>query len=139
MEYNRKIGIVAGNFDVMHPGYVQMFKEINNNCTDLYILLHDDPSLQNPEKLKPILSIQERRELLEQVCYFSYQNILSYNTEEELLFLIKSIDPDVRFLGDDYADKSYTGDELGIPIHWVERNHKWSTTLYKKLIAESCK
>jgi glycerol-3-phosphate cytidylyltransferase len=139
MEYNRKIGIVAGCFDVMHPGYVQMFKEINNNCTDLYILLHDDPSIERPEKLKPILSVQERRELLEQVSYFSYPNILSYNTEEELLFLIKSIDPDIRFLGDDYADKSYTGDELGIPVHWVERNHKWSTTLYKKLIAESCK
>jgi glycerol-3-phosphate cytidylyltransferase len=126
MEYNRKIGIVAGCFDVIHPGYVQMFKEINNNCTDLYILLHDDPSTERPEKL-------------EQVCYFAYPNILSYNTEEELLFLIKSIDPDIRFLGDDYADKSYTGDELGIPIHWIERNHKWSATLYKKLIAESCK
>ena len=63
--------------------------------------------------------------------------ILSYNTEEELLFLIKSINPDVRFLGDDYVDKSFTGDELGILIHWIDRSHGWSTTKFKQAIADS--
>ena len=66
-----------------------------------------------------------------------HHTILTYNTEEELLFLIKSIDPDIRFLGDDYVDKSFTGDDLGIPIHWISRSHGWSTTKFKQAIANS--
>ena len=128
-------GIIAGNFDVIHPGYVQMFKEIKKNCEEVYILLHDDPTIERPHKKKPVLSVDERREILEN--FFVYPIILSYNTEEELLFLIKSINPDVRFLGDDYIDKPYTGDNLGIPIHWISRSHGWSTTKFKQAIADS--
>jgi hypothetical protein len=44
---------------------------------------------------------------------------------------------DVRFLGDDYIDKPFTGDDLDIPIHYLNRDHGWSTTKYKQLIANS--
>lgn len=139
-ENDFKIGVVAGCFDVMHPGYVRMFREISKSCSDLFILLHEDPSIERPEKYKPILTVQERREILSQMFYYSFPTILTYTTEEELYFLLKSIDPDVRFLGDDYTGKEYTGKDLGIPIHWVERNHDWSSSKYKQLITESlCK
>ena len=127
-------GIVAGNFDVMHPGYVAMFKECVAVCKRLFILLHDDPSIERPEKLKPVLSVKERREMLSFMMPDSI--ILTYNTESELEFLIKSIDPDVRFLGDDYFGKSYTGIGLAIPILFINRKHGWSTTKFKKLIAD---
>ena len=100
----------------------------------LFILLHDDPSIERPEKLKPVLSVKERREMLSFMMPDSI--ILTYNTESELEFLIKSIDPDVRFLGDDYFDKTYTGIELAIPILFINRNHGWSTTKFKKLITD---
>ena len=53
---------------------------------------------------------------------------------EELHDLIKNIRPDIRFLGIDYKDREYTGDDLNIPIHWIDRNHGWSTTKLKDLI-----
>lgn len=134
---NTEIGVIAGNFDVLHPGYLKMFQEMQNNCDKLFILLHDDPTIERPDKKKPILSIDERREMLKQ--FTSCHAILKYNTEKELLFLLNSINPDVRFLGDDYVDKDYTGKELGIPIHWIDRSHGWSTTKFKELIAESLK
>lgn len=130
-----KIGVIAGNFDIIHPGYVKMFKECEDNCESLIILLHDDPTVERPEKQKPILTVQERKEILENLVW--HKAILTYNTEAELLFLLKSIDPDIRFLGDDYLGREFTGDELMIPIHWISRNHGWSTTKFKKLIAES--
>ena len=130
-----KIGVVAGNFDCIHPGYIHMFKEYQEYCDQLIILLHDDPTIERPEKKKPVLSIQERKDLLHRFVYA--QAILTYNTEAELLFLIQSIDPDIRFLGDDYVGKRYTGDELGIPIHWIDRSHGWSTTAFKEAIASS--
>ena len=135
MSETPEIGIIAGNFDVLHPGYLKMFQEIENHCEKLFILLHDDPTIERPHKKKPILSVDERREMLKQFTW--NHTILTYNTEEELLFLIKSIDPDVRFLGDDYVDKPYTGHDLGIPVHWINRSHGWSTTKFKQAIADS--
>lgn len=135
IEQLSEIGVIAGNFDVIHPGYIELFKEINNSCQKQYILLHDDPTIERPEKLKPILNTEERKEMLKH--FFNQPTFLTYNTESELKFLLKSINPDVRFLGDDYLDKSYTGDDLGIPIYWINRSHGWSTTKFKKAIAES--
>ena len=129
-----RIGVIAGNFDVIHPGYVAMFKECQSNCDRFFILLHDDPSIERPEKLKPVLSVEDRRVMLSFMMPDCI--ILTYNTEGELRMLLKSINPDVRFLGDDYIGSTYTGIELAIPIHYINRSHGWSTTKFKKLIAD---
>ena len=132
---NKKIGVIAGAFDVLHPGYVKMFKEASTNCDQLFVLLHNDPSIERSHKLKPILSIDERIEMLNMIKGVYY--VLPYNTENELYAYLKENDIDVRFMGDDYVGKSFTGDDLNIPIHWIKRNHNWSSTKYKKLIHES--
>ena len=128
-----KVGVIAGNFDVIHPGYVDMFKECSEKCETFVVLLHTDPSIERPEdKLKPILSVQERMKTLFSIRYIS--NIYTYTYEKELVELLKGIKPDVRFLGDDYRGKSYTGFELNIPIYYINRDHGWSTTKFKELI-----
>ena len=135
METKPTIGILAGSFDIIHPGYVKLFKEFNDACEYQFILLQDDPTIERPTKLKPILTIDERIDMISpflDCCFF-----MTYNTEEELLQLIKSLNPDIRLMGEDYIGKRFTGDDLGIPVKWVERNHGWSTTKFKKLIAES--
>lgn len=129
-----KIGVIAGNFDVLHPGYIKMFKECKENCDLFYILLQTDPTIERPEKLKPILSIEERREMLMSIRYID--DIHTYTTEKELFELLQTLKPFVRFLGDDYVDKKYTGDNLNIPIYWINRSHGWSTTKFKKLIRD---
>jgi len=129
-----KVGVIAGNFDVIHPGYIHMFKECEKNCDQLIILLHEDPTIERPSKLKPILSTYERREMLTYLVKGCI--VMTYNTEAELTFLLQSIDPDVRFLGDDYQFAEFTGAELRIPIHYIDRFHRWSTTKFKKQIAD---
>jgi len=139
MEKTPEIGVIAGNFDVIHPGYVKLFKIIAKKCDTPFILLHEDPTIERPEKCKPILSVSERKEMIAALFDFDHVYFLTYNTEDELYFLLKSIDPDIRFMGDDYQGKSYTGDDLGIPIEWVDRDHGWSTTKFKQAIADSLK
>jgi len=134
-KYN--IGIIAGNFDVIHPGYIYMFNECAKNCEKLIVLLHSDPSIERPEKLKPILSVNERMDIL--LSLRQIREVLVYETEEDLLDLIEWVKPDIRFLGDDYIDKPYTGDKLNIPVHFLDRSHGWSTTKYKTLIAQTVK
>lgn len=130
-----KKGVIAGNFDAMHPGYIKMFKEMNENCTVLIVLLHTDPSIERPEKIKPILSVEERKEMLLSLKYVD--DVIRYTYEEQLYDLLKIGEFDIRFLGDDYRGKPFTGDNLKIPIHYLNRDHGWSTTKYKQLIHDS--
>ena len=130
-----KTGVIAGNFDVIHPGYIKMFKECKSYCQQFIILLHTDPSIERPEKLKPILTKEERTEVLTSIKYID--GIAYYTYEKELVDLIKRLSPDIRFLGDDYRGKTYTGFELDIPVHYLNRDHGWSTTKFKKLIADT--
>jgi len=129
-------GIITGNFDVIHPGYIKMFKEAYNNCDYLIVLLHNDPSIERPEKLTPVLSVEEREEILQSIKYID--EIIIYNFESDLLNLIKKIKPEIRFLGDDYIGrKDYTGYDVNQKLHYFDRSHGWSTTKYKNMICES--
>lgn len=130
-------GVIAGNFDVMHPGYIKMFKEAATYCDCLIVMLHTDPSIERPHKLKPILSVDERIEMLSEIK--SICGIIIYTYEAQLLDLLKMGEFDIRFLGDDYRGKPFTGDNLNIPIHYLNRDHGWSTTKFKTLIAKTIK
>lgn len=132
-----RIGVIAGNFDVIHPGYIHMFNECKKYCNYLIVLLHEDPTNERPEKLKPILSVRERLLILYSLKQVNL--VMTYKTEAELYDILDEMHPDVRFLGDDYIGKPFTGDDLDISIHYLNRDHGWSTTKYKKLIADSLK
>lgn len=129
-----KIGLIAGNFDVIHPGYVRYFEDAKNHCKHLIIALHVDPTIERPEKIKPILTKEERTEVLLSIKYID--EVVYYNTESELLELLKRIKPHVRILGSDYKGRSFTGDDLGIPVYFHKRNHEWSTTRFKNKITD---
>ena len=128
------VGVIAGNFDVIHPGYIYMFDECKKHCDILLLLLHDDPSIERPEKIKPILDLNERNMILSSLKQID--RIITYQIESDLYDILKSEQIDIRFLGDDYKDKAFTGDDLDIPIHYLDRSHGWSTTKFKKMIAE---
>lgn len=133
-----KKGIIAGNFDVIHPGYIKMFNETVKYCDQLFVALHVDPSLERPEKIKPILSVEDRIEILLSLNSIYY--VVPYNNEEELFLYLNENNWDIRFLGDDYKNRTdYTGYGLNIPIHYLDRSHGWSTTKFKKLISKSIK
>ena len=131
----KKTGVIAGNFDVIHPGYIHLFNECKEFCTELIILLHEDPSIERPEKLKPILNLDERKMILSSLT--QVDQIIPYKLEVDLYQLLSNLDIDIRFLGDDYKTKLFTGDDLNIPIHFLDRSHGWSTTRFKNKIAKS--
>jgi len=137
-EFKRKIipkkGFVAGMFDIIHPGYIKMFKEIKKNCDHLTIGLHNDASTERKNKFPPILTIEERKEILYSIR--EIDDIICYNSESDLLEILSKDIFDVRFLGDDYKDKDYTGSNLNIPIIYLDRSHGWSSTKFKRKIYE---
>lgn len=137
-DYLPEIGVITGNFDIIHLGYARLFDELSRSCTHPFVLLHDDPTIERPEKLKPIHTIDERIELIKPHFQFHMVQFLVYNTEAELYTLLKALRPDIRLVGDDYIGKEdYTGADLGIPVKYIDRSHGWSTTKFKTMIANT--
>ena len=132
---NVKKGIIAGSFDVIHPGYIDMFKEAKKYCNHLTIALHRDPTIERKNKIKPILECEDRKNILLSIKYID--KIIEYDTELDLFNILKENNFDVRILGDDYKNNNATGQHLCKEIIYVDRKHGWSTTKIKNKIYES--
>ena len=130
-----KKGIIAGAFDVIHPGYIQMFKDAKKYCNHLTVALHEDPSVARSHKLPPVHTVEERKEILNAIKYVD--DIVVYQAEETFLSYLSNYD--IRFLGTDYRDGSYTGKDLNIDIVWLNREHDYSSTKLKTDIYNSVK
>jgi glycerol-3-phosphate cytidylyltransferase len=120
------IGITAGAMDLLHPGHLRMLKECQENCDFLVVLLQTDPSIDRPEKHKPVETIEERIERIEACKYVD--DYIVYTTEADLVEKIKFVEPNVRFLGADWKGKHFTGDDLPIKIIYNSRNHNYSSS-----------
>jgi glycerol-3-phosphate cytidylyltransferase len=129
------LGFTAGNFDILHPGYINCFRDAKVHCDKLIIFLQDDPSLHRKSKYKPVIPLYDRYKALMSIRYID--DVYLYQTEEELYELIKFWKPDVRILGEDYIGKeSFTGDDLPPKVIYTTRSHGWSTTKLKDLITK---
>ena|SRR3989344_3955765 len=130
----REIGFTAGAFDLTHAGHYLMFKESKENCDYLIVALQTDPTLDRPEKNKPIQTLEERKIQLQSCKYID--EIIVYETEADLYELLNKLNPDIRFVGTDHKGKPFTGDELPIKIFWNKRDHDYSTSNLRKRIIE---
>ena len=124
-----KVGFACGVFDLFHAGHVLMLRECKEHCDYLIVAVNAAENYSdkiNPGKRKPIFSLEERKLILENSKYVDH--VLTYNSEEELLDILKSSGIQIRFLGEDYKNKPITGQDLGIEIWYTNRNHGISTT-----------
>ncbi len=128
----KKIGFTCSCFDILHCGHCIMLEDAKKQCDILIIGLQTDPTIDRPEKNKPIQDYNERLIMVKSIKYID--NIIKYTTEEELYNLLKALNPDVRIIGSDWKGKEYTGCKLPIKMYWHERNHNWSTSNLRKRI-----
>ena len=128
-------GILAGAFDIIHPGYIRLFKDAKTICENLIIALHKDPSLENPSKMKPIFSVDERIEILQEIR--QVDGTIVYETEKELGEILREYPSAIRIVGSDYIYMGIENDGIENQIIYHNRNHDWSSTKLKKMIYES--
>lgn len=127
-----KVGLIAGSFDLIHPGYIRLFKDAKRVCEYLIIALQDDPSIERPKsKTKPIFTKEERLEILMSIKYVD--EVRYYNNEDDLILVLLDVKPDVRIVGSDYRDKFITGKGM-TQLYYSIREHEWSETKAKRMI-----
>jgi glycerol-3-phosphate cytidylyltransferase len=135
-----KIGITFSTFDLLHAGHVAMLAEAKNHCDYLIAGLQTDPTIDRPDtKNRPIQSIVERQISLSANRFVD--EIVVYETEQDLIDLILTLPLDVRILGVEYEDKNYTGRNegagRGINHIFNKRDHSFSSSSLRKRVYEA--
>jgi glycerol-3-phosphate cytidylyltransferase len=132
---DKKIGVVYSCFDLLHSGHYLFLEDSKNNCDILCVGLQTDPTIDRPTKNKPIQSLLER-EIQIRGCRY-VDNYFIYETEADLIKTLDLLEPNIRFLGDDYKDKKFTGDYKPIEIKYHKRSdHTWSSSGLRQRIKE---
>ena len=129
-----KRGFTCSTFDLLHAGHVLMLKEAKEVCDYLIVGLQVDPTLDRPNKNKPIQSYYERWVQLSAVKYVD--EIIPYSYESELLTILQNYDIDIRILGDEYETKPFTGNNLPMEYHFNKRTHDYSSSELRQRIKD---
>jgi glycerol-3-phosphate cytidylyltransferase len=135
---NKRIGFIASSFDLgPHAGHVATLAEAKEHCEYLVVALHVNPQSERDFKNKPLPSVSERFLIL--MANKFVDQIIPYETEQELINLLHFVQPQVRFLGEDYMHKDFTGKGIsGIDIIFCHRKHDVSSSgLRKKIRGEA--
>ena len=132
-----KIGITASSFDLFHAGHVLMLEEAKQHCDYLIVALQTDPTIDRPEKNKPVQTIVERYIQLRGCQYVD--EIIPYTTEQDLEDIFASMPLHIRILGVEYKDKPFTGQDIckarGIELYFNRRDHRFSSSELRKRVA----
>jgi glycerol-3-phosphate cytidylyltransferase len=133
-----RTGITFSTFDLLHAGHVLMLQEARQHCDYLIACLQTDPTIDRPDtKNTPVQSIVERQIQLQAVSHVD--QVIIYQTEQDLLDLLTILQPAVRFLGEEYRDRDFTGRQWcldnGVELYYNSRKHRFSTTDLRKRTA----
>jgi glycerol-3-phosphate cytidylyltransferase len=134
----KRIGIVFSSFDLFHAGHVAMLSEARNHCDYLIAGLQTDPTLDRPDtKNQPVQSIVERQIQLSACRYVD--EVVVYQTEQDLVDLLLILPVDVRVLGVEYQDCDFTGREeclrRNIQLVFNSRDHSFSSSSLRHRVA----
>jgi len=130
---DRRIGFTCGAFDLLHAGHIVMLKEAKSECDHLIVGLQTDPSIDRQNKNQPIQSVFERYVQLSAVKYVD--EIIPYDTEQSLLDLLEATLIHIRFIGEDWSEKHFTGKGLH-EVYYTSRAHSFSTTKLRKQVSD---
>ena len=134
-----KVGFTCSTFDLLHAGHISMLREAKQHCDYLICGLQTDPSVDRPEKNRPIQTIVERYTQLNAVGYVD--EIIPYATEEDLKDILSMLQIDVRILGEEYRDKEFTGKDIcrkrDIQLFFNKRENRFSSSDLRKRVYEN--
>ena len=136
---NMKVGITFSAFDLLHAGHIGMLREARANCDYLIVGLQTDPTIDRPDtKNKPVQTLVERYAQLNALKFID--EIVPYETEQDLMDILELFQIDVRFLGEEYKEDEFSGKDIcrrrGIQLHFNKRDHRFSTSDLRKRVAE---
>ena len=138
---NLVVGFTSVVGDLLHAGHVMMLNECRLYCDYLVVGIISDPTIDRPEKNAPVQSLYER--YCEVASCKAVDEVIPLTGESDLLMAVSSLPIDIRFVGDDYKNKDFTGRDVcwqrGIKIVYNNRLHGLSSSeLRERIEHEYC-
>jgi glycerol-3-phosphate cytidylyltransferase len=122
-----KVGFICSTWDLLHPGHLYTLSKCKQNCDYLIVGLHVKG--RNKKLAETVLERYSRLKACKWV-----DQIIPYETEDDLENILCTSNIDVRFLGEDYIGRDdITGKDL-VNIQYISRTHDWSSTALKERI-----
>ena len=136
-----KVGITFSAYDLLHAGHVKMLEEAKRQCEYLICGLQTDPTIDRPEKNKPVQTVVERYIQLKACKHVD--EIVPYATEQDLEDILRAFKIDVRIVGEEYKEKAFTGrtycEENNIVLYFNKRDHRFSSSGLRKEVINNIK
>ena len=114
-----------------------MLREAKSQCDYLICGLQVDPSIDRKNKNAPVQTLVERYAQLNAIKYVD--EIIPYQTEQDLEDILTMLNLDIRIIGEEYKDGTFTGRAIcasrGIEIYFNKRDHRFSTSDLRKRVS----
>lgn len=125
---------VNGCFDIIHRGHIELFKYAKSLGDLLHVAIDSDERVkQKKGNSRPVNTQQDRLFILQSLKYIDLVYI--FDSDNELVSLIKDIKPDIMIVGSDWKNNKIIGSEYARELRFFERIEKYSTTKLIQSIA----
>lgn len=117
---------VNGTFDVIHYGHIELFEYVAS-FGKLKVGIDSDSRVKSLKgENRPFNKIEYRKTILESIKFVDSINV--FDTDDELINLVKNYKPDYFIIGDDYINKNIIGAEFAKKILFYKKIDDISTT-----------
>ena len=118
---NSRIIISNGVYDVIHRGHVRLLEYARSLGNKLIVAIDTDSRVKTLKGAnRPINNSYNRRKVLEAIRYVDM--VVEFDSEEELIAIIKDLDYPIMVKGDEYKNKRIVGSEYCSDIKFVEKD-----------------
>jgi rfaE bifunctional protein nucleotidyltransferase chain/domain len=118
---------VNGTFDLIHPGHIELFNFAKSRGDYLLVALDTDDRIKMLKGSdRPIHKLKDRLLLVENIK--SVDRVTFFDTERDLINIIKSYKPQIMIVGSDYRHKKVIGSEYAETLIFFERIPEYSSS-----------
>ena len=119
--------IVNGTFDILHPGHISMLNTARSLGDYLIVCIDTDRRVKELKGNKRPINDQIFRKVMLQNLK-SVDIVEFFDSQEDLIRLIKLYKPDIMVKGSDWKGKSIVAEQYVKEIFWYDRIDEYSST-----------
>jgi glycerol-3-phosphate cytidylyltransferase len=118
------VGICFGAFDPLHIGHIFLFQRAKQQCDVLIVAVATDERIRKVKGYDAKFTLQQRINAIEEL------KCVDFVTSQGLskIDVINQHQPDVIFVGDDWKNKEWEGNNLGVKVVYLSRTPNVSGT-----------
>jgi rfaE bifunctional protein nucleotidyltransferase chain/domain len=118
-----------GCFDIIHRGHIELFTYAKSLGTHLTVGVDSDERVKELKGMsRPTNKLCDRILVLEAIEYID--EVVVFDSENDLVELVRGYRPDYLVVGSDYKDKKVVGREYAKEVKFFERIEGYSSSKY---------